>query len=150
MKSLNEWIYPELKHLPRWADRQAAMWAFQPRILRSWPFWIMLAIAVPLGAAMPWVIGMVNRVLPGSLSVGSAMGRAIVAGAIQALMCGLVFNYFFRNRGRRFLREYLNERGHNLCVECGYDLRGQETPRCPECGIAFEPGRMAAKPEAKR
>lgn len=26
------------------------------------------------------------------------------------------------------------------CRACYYDLRGQETPRCPECGRAFDPG----------
>ena len=26
------------------------------------------------------------------------------------------------------------------CRGCYYDLRGQETPRCPECGRAFDPG----------
>src|SRR4051812_6922752 len=26
-----------------------------------------------------------------------------------------------------------------LCWECGYPLRGLPTPRCPECGRAFDP-----------
>jgi len=26
------------------------------------------------------------------------------------------------------------------CRACYYDLRGQDTPRCPECGRAFDPG----------
>ena len=26
-----------------------------------------------------------------------------------------------------------------LCLECGYDLRGQATRRCPECGTPFQP-----------
>jgi hypothetical protein len=25
------------------------------------------------------------------------------------------------------------------CKKCGYDLRGQKTQRCPECGDAFDP-----------
>jgi len=28
--------------------------------------------------------------------------------------------------------------GRPTCSHCGYDLRGQKTPRCPECGKAFE------------
>jgi len=35
---------------------------------------------------------------------------------------------------RRSLREQLSARGVPICVECGYDLRGSETGRCPECG----------------
>jgi uncharacterized paraquat-inducible protein A len=34
----------------------------------------------------------------------------------------------------RHLRRQLIERGVPICIECGYDLRGQTTPRCPECG----------------
>lgn len=28
------------------------------------------------------------------------------------------------------------------CATCGYDLRGQVEPRCPECGTAFDPGEL--------
>jgi hypothetical protein len=35
---------------------------------------------------------------------------------------------------RRLLREQLVARGVAICVACGYDLRGQIEPRCPECG----------------
>ena len=33
-------------------------------------------------------------------------------------------------------RRHLQER---VCDSCGYDLRGQLEPRCPECGEPFEP-----------
>jgi hypothetical protein len=29
------------------------------------------------------------------------------------------------------------------CNQCGYDLRGQTTPRCPECGAEFDPRQQA-------
>jgi len=35
---------------------------------------------------------------------------------------------------RRLLREQLTARGVPICIGCGYDLRGQVEPRCPECG----------------
>jgi rubrerythrin len=28
------------------------------------------------------------------------------------------------------------------CDGCGYLLKGQETPRCPECGRRFDPARL--------
>jgi hypothetical protein len=28
------------------------------------------------------------------------------------------------------------------CASCGYDLRGLEQPRCPECGLEFDPNRL--------
>ena len=30
-------------------------------------------------------------------------------------------------------------RGHDRCSVCGYDLRAQVRPRCPECGEAMIP-----------
>ena len=32
------------------------------------------------------------------------------------------------------------------CATCGYDLRGQVEPRCPECGTAFDPGAIPVPP----
>jgi hypothetical protein len=29
------------------------------------------------------------------------------------------------------------------CASCGYDLRGLSEPRCPECGIAFDPTELS-------
>ena len=37
----------------------------------------------------------------------------------------------------------VHERRGFRCRECGYDLRGQREPRCPECGAAFDPTRIA-------
>ena len=39
------------------------------------------------------------------------------------------------NRLRRLVRECVNAYSDlQVCVDCGYDLRGQTVPRCPECG----------------
>ena len=38
--------------------------------------------------------------------------------------------YFLRKRADR-------RRIQNLCIKCGYDLRGSKD-RCPECGTRFE------------
>lgn len=32
------------------------------------------------------------------------------------------------------------------CLRCGYDLRGQTTPRCPECGLEFDPEQLETPP----
>ena len=45
--------------------------------------------------------------------------------------------WFWRHRLRRFLRRQLLDRGIAICLKCGYDLRGQTEPRCPECGTPF-------------
>jgi len=32
--------------------------------------------------------------------------------------------------------------GEVFCPECGYDLQGLDTSRCPECGFAFDPNKL--------
>ncbi len=43
-----------------------------------------------------------------------------------------------KRRVRISLREQLVAKGVPICVGCGYDLRGQIEPCCPECGAAFD------------
>lgn len=43
----------------------------------------------------------------------------------------------YRKWMRVYLREYLNDHGVPICLDCGYDLRGQTNQKCPECGTAF-------------
>ncbi len=44
------------------------------------------------------------------------------------------------------LRRNLAQLGGLVCEQCGYDLRGQIDPRCPECGLPFDPRRLAQGP----
>jgi len=64
-----------------------------------------------------------------------------VAGASYAAL------YLLRNRVTRSLRRQLIERGVPICFRCGYDLRGQDRPRCPECGQPFDERLLKAKPD---
>lgn len=50
-------------------------------------------------------------------------------------------------RMERSLREQLNRLGHPICIPCGYDLRGQTEPRCPECGAAFDARLLPSTPK---
>ncbi len=36
-------------------------------------------------------------------------------------------------------RRLANRRRAGSCLACGYNLRGLQDPRCPECGVAFDP-----------
>ncbi len=60
------------------------------------------------------------------------------------LACGIVLVVIplmfvrYRKWMRVFLRQYLNDLGIPICQDCGYDLRGQVNPRCPECGTEIE------------
>ena len=51
--------------------------------------------------------------------------------------------WVYRRRIERVLRERLLELGIPVCLHCGYDLRGQTVPRCPECGRGFDPALLS-------
>jgi uncharacterized paraquat-inducible protein A len=51
---------------------------------------------------------------------------------------GVGYQYLWRAPIQAAVREQLVAQGIPVCVKCGYDLRGQTEPRCPECGAAFE------------
>lgn len=57
-----------------------------------------------------------------------------------------MIDFWFRRPMRKFIRLEMLDRGYAICVECGYDLRGQTEPRCPECGAHF-PGTL---PESRQ
>lgn len=48
-----------------------------------------------------------------------------------------LFNYGLRRPFQRALREALQGKGIPICIDCGYDLRGQAEARCSECGRQF-------------
>ncbi len=58
-------------------------------------------------------------------------------GAPFALLFLAFFSYFHMMRRFRPVVHAFRER-HNLCIQCGYDLQGQDQAlkilRCPECG----------------
>ena len=57
----------------------------------------------------------------------------VVAGAVCGSV-GYIGLWFARRKVRFSLRQQLNEQGIRVCMGCGYDLRGQESRPCPECG----------------
>jgi hypothetical protein len=62
----------------------------------------------------------------------------VVCPAVAALVAGSLVYLVFRVRAhhKRVLRRRRSE-DPVLCRHCGYDLRGVEIPRCPECGRAM-------------
>jgi hypothetical protein len=76
------------------------------------------------------------RLLPPSIA-GNVQG--FVAGGVLVLLLLDGYDMLWRRPALRLLRRRLNELGRPVCVQCGYDLRGQTEARCPECGASFDP-----------
>lgn len=103
---------------------------------------IVLLVGMQMGLFMltrrsPWV-GSISLIL-----------FAAVFLLVPYLTSFAVFYWLFRGRLRRSLRQQLAERGHMICAQCMYDLRGQDDPRCPECGRAMEAAQVKALKNAE-
>lgn len=123
-------LFPELVHFEDYATRQRELKAASKSILRQ--FHRQLALVVFLiGSAAALGLLIVNlKFLFGpntSLLGGVASG---ICGGASAVMGNLLY----RKPIRVILRNRLNEIGVPICVGCGYDLRGNTSGVCPECG----------------
>jgi hypothetical protein len=99
-----------------------------------------------LATAFNWL-----AVFGGSLVIlwftGSYFAMLLGAVLLGGLLVSAESRLFFRAHWRRSLREQLVERGVPICLDCGYDLRGQVEPRCPECGTACAPSLLKTAQE---
>lgn len=60
-----------------------------------------------------------------------------VAG-VSLLIALVAILWIQRRRHQIVLRQVLVDLGVLICPACGYNLRGQVAPRCPECGCGFD------------
>jgi len=125
-------LYPELALFHSNADRKAAMRKFQRSMWKTRRFWLLMLFST-LGF-LAFNLTLVS--LRGFAPIPPAMIGGL-AGGINGALIGFSFQFVFRAPLRRHLREELLKQNIPVCLKCGYDLRGQTEPRCPECGEAF-------------
>jgi len=88
----------------------------------------------------PAVLGMSLVLQPSNLSRTLFGTGSSVQGYLElVLSLGLVVLYavLLYRVTANYLRSKDAEPGH--CLECGYNLTGLSEPRCPECGVPFDP-----------
>ncbi len=143
--NLSRILYPELDLFETHEERDTNLVTAMKARRRNPKFWI--ASALPAVVAYPAV-----KMLMAMLSQYNANN---VQRLIVLLLCIVAFswaihyviNRTFRDPVRRALRKQLAEKDVAICVACGYDLRGQHEPRCPECGTPFDERLMARRSE---
>jgi hypothetical protein len=130
----------ELQTLESGADRRQVIAEAQRRMRRALGVRDVVISVVFTGtfvallfamADLLWIPWLTARGVPRPLAVA-------LPGAIGGAAGVLLTNRLYRRRFLRELRSCLRERGIPACLHCGYDLRGQTEPRCPECGWEFE------------
>lgn len=127
-------LFPELG---LWAtdDERRAAWRRAFRTCGNRPQVVLGALVSALVAGSLVQLGKWMSVY-GASELRSYAIELVFAG-IGGASGGLVFAHLVRRVVRRELRADLARRGLALCVNCGYDLRGQQELRCPECGTPF-------------
>ena len=122
-------VIPELAMFPTDKQRKVAMRnassILGPRSSRLW-LWLLLFLMAAGGLI---------AVAPQITSLHPIAGR-LWPSLIVPLMA--TWMWFCRSVVRRRLCEQLVAKGVPICIKCGYDLRGQNVPRCPECGTPFD------------
>ena len=135
-------VQRELALLETQAERDRARWHVWRHLFASWRYWALCAVVIgvmlpALAAALP-----LARLAAAAFQV---QGKSFEAWffIIYSMTLAVAFAYGGMWPLRRMvldrLRGHLRELGIPVCVSCGYDLRGQTTSRCPECGTPFEP-----------
>ena len=134
--SLSRILYPELDlfETPEGGDT-ALQKAMKARRLHP-KYW--LASALPVAMAYPAVKMLMAMLSRYNVSRMPRLMFMLLFIVVFSWAIGYAINRTFRDPVRRALRNELAKKGVAICVECGYDLRGQREPRCPECGTPFD------------
>ncbi len=125
--------WPELARVDASDRRKLYRAAFRP-VLRSWRYW---GIALALQAVAQVAFRMAGAELAYWLP-DYAREIRFLAPAVGAGIAGGVTVWLVQQRIKHNLRLLLNKRGLPTCVPCGYDLTGNVSGACPECGTTIE------------
>ena len=145
--------FPELASFCNPSDRHAA-WRTATQEIR----WRYFLLAVPFLSmsfiVVPHLVRLLLvhlRALLNAPHLHSASNVVVfVCNGLNGFVVSGVLVHLFRKRIQRSLRSQLVARGTPICVECGYDLRGQLDPRCPECGRPFNGSLMKGQTHLER
>ncbi|MHC4416316.1 MAG: hypothetical protein ACYS0G_13635 [Planctomycetota bacterium] len=109
------------------------------RTRRFWLAWI--GAAVTGVSVTVFIVGVFTPWLRQHVSLPDWLVKMVMAFLATGIVAG-GWQFTLRRPTRRRIREELLARGIPVCLDCGYSLRGQTEPRCPECGRAFDPKRF--------
>ena len=121
---------PELERFPTSKDAREATLAWSKQQFRTASFWLgLIGYTALIGVAVAGALVLMRRWL---LLPQSAFGA--IVGGVTGGTGFVALRWYSRHRYRRFLRERLNSQGIPICMKCGYDLTGNVSGICPECG----------------
>ncbi len=130
LHKFHAWLYPEIKLFPTERGWRAANIGLRSVLIRRPGMWriVVFIMLIPLYAAL---------MFPQFFAVHYKLMNFLLAIPFPVIAWAVRSSFRSRNEVRRELRELLREQGIPICIPCGYNLTGIQSPRCPECGEAF-------------
>jgi uncharacterized paraquat-inducible protein A len=125
-------LFPELSLFHEDRQREYAWRKAARRV--HWAWGLIGCVLIGLGVWL--LIEALEKVAPGLQQYDPGLSPAVPVGAGLMVAPLLLARVFYR-RVQKCLSRELIKYGYPVCMECGYDLRGQTQPRCPECGAPF-------------
>ncbi len=133
--SLTTRLLPELALFPNEQQRQLALSAARKDVFKK-PGRLLTALAWLIGVSV--VVGVAAALLQRLFGMRAAWLAGVIAGPAGSVGSIVVGNLIFRVPIQRHLREQLNALNVHVCLHCGYQLKGNTSGRCPECGRDIE------------
>ncbi|MFN0135032.1 MAG: hypothetical protein ACKVS9_02830 [Phycisphaerae bacterium] len=131
----------ELALLDTQAERDRARWHVWRHLFASWRYWALCIVVIAIMLPALWLAMPLSRALAAALQMRSPQFEMIFFIAYSmtlAVVFAIGGMWPLRRMVLRELRRYLRDRDIAVCLGCGYNLHGLESPRCPECGAACE------------
>ena len=120
-------LFPELGRFPTPEDRREALRKAACEAGGARWFWIYVVLVTALLCCLPDA--------PWQQVQASWIAKLrIVSRVLLPLMMALFYIWTVRRGIRQSLRRQLVDQGIPICLSCGYDLTGNVSGRCPECG----------------
>jgi hypothetical protein len=134
--------YPEQNLLEPATERRKVSRTAHRSVIGTPRFWLSwFGALVTMGVVMVFLLGVFIPWLRQHVPLPTWLLKFAVAFLATGIVAG-AWQFNLRRPIRRRIREELLARGIPVCLACGYGLRGQTGPRCPECGRAFDPNRF--------
>ena len=134
--------FPELALLDELAERHVVVKKATSALLRRPKTWLLCAAMLLCAAIVAAATVLVFLLRPLVAPLPPVLSNPGMMGGIVGGICGGLSTWIVFRLGRRqmqaSIRTQLRERGLPVCLRCGYDLRGNESGVCPECGTAHD------------
>ena len=127
-------FYPELNRVEDEDDRIRV--SIVAGYLEHWPRWQVWLLFLSFYVIFPIIVASITWVVALSFGVTQKyiMGIVICGWMAGTFVPIALFIIIRRGKTRRMHIQTMHNLGYEICTECGYDLTGNESGTCPECG----------------